>query len=66
MASSIAKYGQTHPKINPQKVKKKKKYLFVQEAWLPLFAFFSSRILTPFLIQYSKCHGLMALSFVTP
>lgn len=38
-------------------------YVFVQEVCFP-FAFLSIRILTTFLMQHSKCHPLMALSFV--
>lgn len=39
MASSIAKYGQTHPKINPQKVKKKKKVFICTGSLAPIICF---------------------------
>jgi len=68
VASLIAKYGQMHTKTNISKLILRKKntpmYIFVQEACLP-FAFLSIRILTVFLMQHSKYHSLIALSFVT-
>lgn len=66
IAPPIAKYGQAHPNTKISELTLRKKitmYIFVQEACLP-FTFLSIRILTSFLMQHSKCHPLLALSFV--